>query len=117
MRTPAFILLALLVVGFWAVNYFRRNSGRDPASLEEAKSKAYDHLTTADPCFVIEYEHQDGRISHRVVSGVRHEEDYFSARCHLRWGRRRRFQYRGLRKVVDVATGEVIPLEAKGILV
>jgi hypothetical protein len=82
-----------------------------PASWESALDPGNNRVSPVGRSFVICYTNAEGEISYRVISQVVRGADCFSARCHFRWGERRRFLYERLLEVRDANTGETIELE------
>jgi|GEM_PF-2846757 len=79
-----------------------------PETYEEALGM--DRVGDGEKRYVIHYENAEGERAWRVVSRVVRDFESFTARCHLRWGARRTFRWDRLLEVIDVKTGEIIPL-------
>ena len=88
-----------------------------PRSIEEALAPENNQCEVRGRRFVISYLNERGDDSFRVVSGVRRQDERFTAHCHFRRGALRHFLYSRLRSISDAQTGEVIPIDvfkAKG---
>jgi len=79
-----------------------------PETYEE--SLRMDRIDDGEKRYAIHYENAEGERAWRVVSRVVRDFESFTARCHLRWGARRTFRWDRLLEVIDLKTGEIIPL-------
>jgi hypothetical protein len=79
-----------------------------PRTLEEALQK--DRVQDDGRRFAIHYRNADHQVSWRIVSRIRRGREHMVARCHFRWGQRRTFRYDRIAEIVEIDTGEFIPV-------